>query len=203
MTGQAVEEAVIAPMLAAFPAPRHVRGNRSATETLLDVYRRALERFDRPVLEKAWQKVAAEQNYWIWPMPEALVEACKALRIEQARTAGEDWVGKATTLADAYIRRFMLTTQAAVRARESGYEAALKSYVIEAAWVQAQYIEGRHRIGYSSAVLFPGRDRDKEAEERFFEKSRAQAESGHIKVVVPKELVERWKRQAQGAGRTR
>jgi hypothetical protein len=203
MTGQAVEEAVITPMLAAFPAPSHVRGNRRATETLLDVYRRALERFDRPVLEKAWQQVAAEQNYWIWPMPEALVEACKALRIEQARMAGEDWVEKATTLADAYTRRFMLTTQAAVRAREGGYEGALKSYLTEAAWVQAQYIEACQGIGYSSAVLFPGRDRDKEAEERFFEKARTQAETGHIKVVVPRELVERWKGQAPGAGRTR
>jgi hypothetical protein len=203
MTGQAVEEAVIAPMLAAFPAPRHVRGNRSATDILLDVYRRALERYDRPVLETAWQKVAAQQDYWIWPLPEALAEACEALRIQQARTAGEDWVGKATALADAYIRRFILTTQAAVHAREGGYETALKSYVTEAAWVQAQYIEGRQGIGYSSAVLFPNRERDKEAEERFFEKSRAQAETGHIKVVVPRELVERWKGQAQGPGRTR
>ena len=112
------------------------------------------------------------------------------------------WVERANDAAHAYTKRFMQTTTAAVRSREGGYEAELKGYVREAAWVQAQLIEGREGIGYSSHVLFgPQPDRKEMAE--FFEKARAQAATGHIRVHVPAGKVEAWKGAGQAAGRGR
>lgn len=171
---------------------------------MLDLYRRALSRFDRPALEHAWQKVAAENEYCMWPKLPHIVRACEQFERDAAAKSNGDWVERATALADAYTRRFMLASQAAVRARESGYEQALKSYVREAAWVQAQYIVGQKGVGYSWAVLFEhrGGERDKEAEGEFFERAREQALKGHIRVHVPAVMVERWKGQVvSGRGR--
>jgi hypothetical protein len=200
----AVEDAIICPMVASLPAPTHVRGDPAAVETLLNVYRTALARFDRPVLEQAWQKVAAEQNFWVWPLPETIVRAAEhfhKLAHPNASQEAEAWVERATKLSDDYVKRFMATTQAAVRAREGGYEPALRSYVREASWVQAQYIEGRSGVGYSSTVLFSSPTRDKEAEQRFFSKAKEQAATGHIKVIVPNEMVKRWKTEGEARGR--
>jgi len=191
------ESAVIQPMEASFPAPHHVRANRQATETLLNVYRRALERFDRPSLELAWQKTAAENELWTWPMPSELVRAAERFQhqAQPVRPDAGEWVERAQALADSYVRRFMKTVLAAVRAREGRYEAELRRYVQEASWVQSQLIVGRQRAGYSAAVLFgypeisPQECREKA--EAFIERAREQPERGFIKVQVPLEMVVR------------
>jgi hypothetical protein len=198
-----VDEAVIAPMLIALPAPLHIRGKPAAIETLLNVYRHALAGFERETLEKAWLKVAASQDYWCWPMPETLVKAAKhfhdlAHPFDPRQT--DAWVDKAQALTDAYVKRFMLTTQTAVRAREGGYEAALKEYVEAASWVQAQFIVGRHNVGYSACVL-SGPKADGEEKAEFFEKAREQAKSGHIRVNIPPAKIEAWKQLGQGRAR--
>src|ERR1700676_3494247 len=163
MTAEDVNQAIIKPMVATLPPPRHARGDPAAIETLLNVYRRALDRFDRAVLDQAWQKAAAEQDYWLWPMPQALIQAAehfhKLAHPFDPREA-DAWVERAQGLTDAYVKRFIKTSQAAIRAREGGYEAALKEYVRAAAWVQAQSIEGREGLGYSAHVLF-GRQPDR------------------------------------------
>src|ERR1700733_2065902 len=184
MTSEDVEHAIIRPMRATLPAPLHVRNKPAAIETLLNVYRHALASFERETLEKAWLKVAASQDYWCWPMPETLVKAAKhfhdlAHPFDPRQT--DAWVEKAQALTDAYVKRFMLTTQTAVRAREGGYAAALKEYVEAASWVQAQMIVGRHNVGYSACVLSgPKADGDEKAE--FFTRCRAQAATEHIRV---------------------
>jgi hypothetical protein len=204
-----VEEAVISPMLSAFPAPTHVRGDSVATEVLLDVYRRALSRFDRPVLEQAWQKVAAEQDYWVWPMPETLVKAAERFQSIARRansTDGDSVVEKAYALADEYTKRFMKTTQTAVRAREGGYEAELKRYVSEAANVQAQLIlrGPQSGVGYTGHVLFAHHGaRDRPREQEWFAAQREQVARGSIRVHVPKEALERWKELAKQQGQER
>jgi len=112
------------------------------------------------------------------------------------------WVEKATALADAYVRKFMKTSQTAVRAREGGYEAALKEYVRAVSWVQAQMIGGRQGIAYDSGVLFGGDlPRDREAEEAFFAKAREQAAKGSIRAHVPAAMVRQWAEEVQGQGR--
>ena len=200
-----VEVAIIQPMVATLPAPLHIRGDPAAIEALLNVYRRALDRFDRAVLDKAWQKAAEEQDFWMWPMPEALVKAAEHfhnLAHPFDPRESDAWVERANDAAHAYTKRFMQTTTAAVRSREGGYEAELKGYVREAAWVQAQLIEGREGVGYSSHVLFgPQPDRKEMAE--FFEKARAQANTGHIRLYVPAAKIGVWQAGVQADGRGR
>lgn len=184
-------------MIATLPAPLHIRGDPPAIEMLLNVYRRALERFDRPVLDKAWQKAAEERDYWLWPLPETLVKAAEHFhRLAHPFDSAEAWVERATALADAAVKRFMRTSVHAERARDGGYEAELKEYVREAAWTQAQIIEGREGIGYSANVLF-GRQPDREEVSAFFERARAQAKTGHIRIYIPAGKIEEWRCQAE------
>jgi hypothetical protein len=201
-----VEKAVIEPMRAAFPAPTHVRGDPAATEALLDVYRRALARFDRAVLEQAWQKVAAEQDFWLWPMPEILVKAAEHFHaIARRANPHDDLVEKAYGMADEYWKRFSKSITA-VRARENGYEQELKRYVLEVANVQSQVIlrGPQSGVGYTGHVLFCHHgQRDREAEQEFFTKCREQAAKGSIRVHVPKEAIERWRNIAERQGRGR
>ena len=204
-----VEEAVIAPLLAAFPPPTHLRGNRHAIDTALNVYRRALGRFERIVLEQAFQKAAAENEYVMWPKCSALLKAAEhfhRLAHPQARDP-DAWVEKADGMADAYVKRFMKTSAHAARAREGGYEPELKRYVEAAANVQAQYLLGRTGVAYDGLALFGnrvGRDQEeKEREAEFFEKAREQAAKGSIRVHVPAERVRRWQQQAEGPRRER
>jgi hypothetical protein len=203
MTNPAVEEAIIQPLLDTFPPPSHIRGKPAAIEALLNVYRRALDRFERTVLEQAWQKVAAEQTFWVWPLPETLVKAAKHFQGRTVPQEPDDWVERATKMADSYARRYMLTTQTATRARDGGYEAALKRYVLEASWVQAQFAVGRQGAGYDHGVLFPARERDKADEQEWFEKAREQARTGHIRVSVPRNMVEQWAEKAESQSRKR
>lgn len=197
-----VEEAVIKPMQALYPPPHHLRRNPEALQLALNTYRRALRRFDRPVLTQAWQRVAEQNEYWTWPKLSDLVRACERCEREAhppgIQSEGESWVEKATALADAYTRRFMEKSQTAQRARDEGWDGALKTYVREAAWVQAQYLVGSPHIGYSAADLFgyPGVSAAecREQADDFFEKAREQAARGHIRVQVPASMVEYWKR---------
>lgn len=78
-------------------------------------------------------------------MPETLVKAAEHfhnLAHPFDPREADAWVERANDAAYAYTKRFMQTTTAAMRAREGGYEVELKGYVREAAWVQAQLIEG-------------------------------------------------------------
>jgi hypothetical protein len=198
---QDVEEAVILPMTTTFPPPTHLRGNRQAIASALNIYRRALEGFERPILEQAFQKAAAENEYMMWPKCSAILKAAEEFhRAAHPPPRNPDaWVEKATALSDQYVRRFLKTSTHAVRARQGGYEAELKAYVREASWVQAQYILGRDGVGYASAVLFNGDlRRDRDHEEEFFSRARKQAESGHIRVHIAPELMKRWQGEAQG-----
>jgi hypothetical protein len=204
-----VEEAVIKPMTATFPPPTHLRGKPHAIEAALTVYRRALGRFERPVLEQAFQKTAAENEYVMWPKCAALLKAAEhfhRLAHPHARDA-DAWVEKAAEMADAYVRRFMKASTHAARAREGGYEPEVRRYVEAASWVQAQYLLGRSGVAYDGLALFGDRlcrdEKEREREAEFFEKAREQAARGSIRVHVPAEMVRRWQRQAEGQGRGR
>ena len=199
MTAAAVQEYVLQPMLETLPAPLHLRGNKQAIETALQVYRRALSHFSAAILEQAWFKVAAENQYHMWPKCADLLAA--ALHFEKAaKGKNEQWLEAATALLDAYVNRFMKTSACATRARAGGYEQQLRNYVTEAAWVQAQYLVGRKAVGYSATVLF---QRGETSEERsdWFAKTREQAERGSLRVHVPHSLVEQWRSAAQDRSR--
>jgi hypothetical protein len=205
MTSHDVELAVIKPMVATLPAPLHVRGKPAATEMLLNVYRHALAGFERETLEKAWQKVAQEQGFWTWPLPETLVKAAEHFHILANpfdQRESDLWVERTQRFTDMAVKRFMRTSIHAARARDGGYEASLKEYVTEMAWTQAQIIEGREGIGYSANVLF-GRQPDHEEMAEFFERARAQAKTGHIRLTVPMVKIAEWRGAVQADGRER
>ena len=187
--------ALLRSMQLAYDPPRALRGRPEAIKERLRVYRHALERFDAAVLDRAWLKAAAAHHYEQWPDCADIVKAAEgfhALKHPKAKSE-DDWQGRVTAREDEYVRRFMQTTQAAVRAREGGFERELRRYVLAAAHVQSQYIEGRQDVGYESAVLFPARERDKAIDDEWFARQREQAETGTIRVRVPHAMVERWR----------
>lgn len=202
MTAQDVEQVVILPMIAALPSPTHVRHNLEATETLLNVYRRALACYDAPVLRLAWQKAAAENDMWLWPKVTDLVAAAEHFHKLTHPTVKPDdgWAEKARQMADAYWQRYSKCT-AAVRARESGYEPRLREFVLTAASVQAQVIMGRGGYAYEGTVLFQlGETR--EERDAWFREAEAQGRSGEIRVLLPKGLTAKWRQEVQrGLGR--
>jgi hypothetical protein len=199
---QDVEDAVIKPMRAMYPAPLHLRHDAEAERLTLDTYRRGLARFERPVLERAWQRVAERNDYWTWPKLSELARACGECqkKAEATEPPAEPWAEKAASLVYAYRKRFMETSQTATRAKTEGWAEQLRQYVDEAAWVQAQYLCGRKDVGYSSTVLV-GRG---EPSAEFFERARDQAVRGFIRVSVPPSMAEDWRRECvaeRGRGR--
>lgn len=192
-------EAFIERMVATYPPPTHLRGHPDTIRQALDTYARALERFAPTVLDRAWQKVVEENEFWIWPKLPDIVKACvhfereDACRLSPAKDASID---RAASLAWNYRKRFMATSALAKRAQAEGWEGALRGYIDEAAWVQAQLIAGVTRVGHSASLfshLFRNGGEHEAGVEAFWEKSRKQAESGHIRVHVPHAAVLRWK----------
>ena len=144
MTEEDVTRAILRPMRKLYPPPRHLRADEDDLDSALREYRRALGRFDQDVLEKAWERVVAGHEIWCWTKVGVFVKAAAQVHREMHPPgAVEPWVEEATALTDAYVKRFMKTSQTAVRAREGGYEPELKEYVREAAWVQGQMIVRR------------------------------------------------------------
>jgi hypothetical protein len=204
MSAEDVDELVIDPMVTRLPPPRHVRDNDAAVEELLDSYRHALCRFNRPTLEEGWRIASARLTVWTWPTPGEVAEACKEALREAAREGDADaWVQHATDLSDQDVRRFMTTSAHAARAREGGYEDKLKQYVRECAWVQAQYICGQEGVGYDHRTIFGTGPRDREAEQEWFTRQSEQAEKGSIQVRVPPRHTEGWRARPQPEGRGR
>lgn len=123
-------------MRQAFPPPVSLRGNETAQQAALDVYRKALQRFPREVLAEAYQMAAERQTYHCWPKCAVILAVAKALMPEQEPV---EWVEKAVELAHTYTERFMKTSAAAEKAREGGYEPRLKRYVRKPRISRASY----------------------------------------------------------------
>lgn len=184
------------PMRQAFPPPVSLRGSEAMQEAVLDVYRKALQRFPREVLAEAYQMAAERQQYHCWPKCAVILAAAEALMPEQEPV---EWVEKVVEMAHQYTERFMKTSAVAAKAREGGYEARLKRYVMESAYVQAQVIVGRTDGLNYDGVLVAHLPRGEQAEglDDALSRAAAQAEKGHIQVRVPTEAVRHWMEQAQ------
>lgn len=200
MTAEDVDQVIIRRLRAntPYPSPRHLRAD--AYENTLSDYRRALARFDHDVLERAWRKAIEASQVWCWPKIGDILQAAEQAQRElHPPGRGEDWVGKAQALVDSYWRKFSKSA-AAVRAREGGFEAKLKTYVTAVAWVQGQLIvRPESGVGYDHQVIFGKGPRDEAAEEEFFRKAREQAATGHIRVPVSASKVETWKAAAESS----
>src|SRR5262245_48690667 len=111
MTARDVDEVVLDEMIARLPPPKHSRETDPATEGLLNSYRLALSRFTRPVLKQGWELAASRLTFWTWPTPGEIASACREVASRMGQQ--DEWVQKATDLADAYTRRFMKTSSQA------------------------------------------------------------------------------------------
>jgi hypothetical protein len=187
--------ALIARMSALYQPPTHLRGNAQAKAEALVAYERVLSPFDGPTLERAWLQVVANNAFWIWPQPGALVAACRtaqAVSIPRDETPQRE---KALEMAAAYTDHFMKTSRVAKLARREGWGDRLQGYVAAAAWVQAQILNGVRCIGWDSC-LTPEHPRFRSSQEAFasYRQTIADAlESGEIQVTVPKERIRQWK----------
>lgn len=195
MTG-AVQEHIIGPMLAIYPPPQHLRGDRRRQAEALAAYTKALARFDAPTLAAGWQKVVAEHPFWVWPNPGAIADACRAcLPKPPAVSDGEQRRQAAEALADAYTARFMKTTQFAKLAEREGWAPRLREYVRDAAWVQAQLIEGVYPVGFPTNLI-PRGERHRPLVETFAEYRggvMGAVDRGRVRVSVPPDRIRGWK----------
>jgi hypothetical protein len=193
---QEIEICVIRPMRLRFRAPAEVRGNAEAEEAALDIYRRALAPFPADVLRQAYQQAAQRHRYPSWPDCPDILAAAESL---MPRPEPREWVEEAVALAHQYTERFMKTSSAAAKSREGGYEARLKRYVMEAAYLQGQFLAGREG-GYSPDGILvahlPPNERS-EALNDAIARAAAQAARGCIQVRVPPEAVRMWKKEAE------
>ena len=198
-------EAFIARMNGRYSPTKRLQADEDALNAAVDDYRRVLGKIDKLTMEAAWRLIVERHDSWCWPHVCDVIQACEDAR-RAAHPAGEvdSQVQEIEDLSYGYTKRFMKNSTVAARARENGYERELKEYVREASWVQAQLIVRPDAgVGYSSAVLFPDKERDRHAEEEFFEKARAQARTGHIRVHVPPAMIRRWQEEAVERGRGR
>lgn len=210
---RAVEEAILRPMRAIYPPPVHLRGDPDALRLALDTYRRGLARFERPVLEAAWQLAAEGNEYWTWPKLSDLIGHAQEIKRQEqrrngtGRPASDERIEQAVALSDAYTRSFMKSSRLAGRSKAEGWERQLRAYVQEAAWVQAEFICGVPAVGYSATLFnYPhiSAEECREQAETFLTAAREQAEKGHIRVHVPPRMVQQWTAgAAKGSPRTR
>ncbi|OWK47334.1 hypothetical protein [Fimbriiglobus ruber] len=204
MTAADVREAVLAPLTALYPPPTHLRADERVQAVALAAYEKALAGFDRATLERGWAKVVAEQTYWVWPNPGVIAEACRqcappkrepseaALRRQQAQE-----------MTDAYVTRYMKTSQVWKLAQREGWAAPLLEYVQAAAWVQAQLICKTDGIGWDTLLIDdPDRyDSSQEAFSAYCDSVRGPVERGRIRVTIPPARVLEWKdRSSTGRG---
>lgn len=195
-----VEELVIGPMLALYPPPTHLRGDAARRAAALAEYRRTLDRFDRATLAAGWERVVAEHQFWVWPNPGVVVDACRRSQPPPPAVSESDRRQRqAVEMTDAYTARFLKTTHVAALARAEGWEPRLAEYVREAAWVQAQLLCGVRPVGFA-AILIPADSRGRSAGDVFAayrETIAGAVERGRIRVTVPPAVIRGWKPRAE------
>ena len=202
---EAVWTHILKPMQEFFPAPTHIRNDMKALGAALQLYERALMRFDPEVLKAAWPIAAAADELWCWPKLIDLVKVCQDEEKNfRRRTATReiDLQDQASSLATKYANSYMKRSQVAALARKEGWDQELKSYVFEVACVQAQFMVGIQNVGYPSLVLkgYSATNGQSPQEQGidFLKKAKVQAEKGSILVRVPQAYVERCKSMAKG-----
>ena len=196
----AVRDIILKPMCELYLPPLHLRRDADAQERALAAYATALAPFNRDTLQRAWQKVLAEQTYWVWPNPGTIAEACRQCQPKPTPPSDEEQrKEKAVQMADAYTARFMKTSHLARLARREGWSGRLREYVQDAAWVQAQLLCRVRDIGFSSNLIEgPGRfHSSREAFAAYRETIDTAIRSGSIRVRIPATRFRTWKQQCR------
>lgn len=194
-----VRDLILTPMCELYLAPPHLRHNAEAQARALAAYERVLAGFDAGTLQRGWDKVIAEHDFWgTWPNPAMIAEACRQAQPKPPPPDQEQRRQKALDLAEAYTAQFMQTAQLAKIARREGWSGYLRGYVADAAWVQAQLIAQVKNIGWN-ARLADGLGRFHSSAEAFaaYRQTIAdQVKGGQIRVSVPRARILSWKERA-------
>src|SRR5260370_21268175 len=139
---------ILKPMCELYLPPLHLRRDADAQERALAAYESALAPFDRDTLQRGWEKVVAQQTYWVWPNPGTIAEACRQCQPKPTPPSDEEQrKDKAAQMADDHVSRYMKTSHLAKLARREGWSGRLREYVTDVAWVQAQLICRVQNIG--------------------------------------------------------
>lgn len=194
-----MEELILIPMTRLYVAPLHLRANPREREPALDEYTRALERFPRTVLERAWRLVVEEHALSIWPAPGVIVAFARSVRGEtvvpdeerQKRQRAEEMAEKAVNL-------FLKRSRVAQRAKQEGWMGHLRPYVETACQVQAAFLCGLQGIGFNGVLTrhLGNFDSAREALEAYRDSVRTNLAKGEIRVQVPRPLVAEWRQRA-------
>jgi hypothetical protein len=199
---QAVRDLILGPMLELYLPPLHLRRNAQAQARALAAYEKALERFDRETLQRAWDKVVAQQQFWVWPNPGVITEACRQCEPRTKPPSEEQQrQGRAREMVEAYTGRYAKTSQLAKLARREGWAGRLYEYVADAAWVQAQLICKVQHIGWN-AKLAEGLGHFRSSAQAFEQYRHTLAianavERGQVRVHVPAARIREWKECCQ------
>jgi hypothetical protein len=195
---EAARDIIIEPMLELYLPPLHLRQDAQAQERALAAYEKALAGFDRDTLQRGWNKVVAQQTYWVWPNPGTIAEACRQCQPRPTRPSEEEQRReKALDMAEAYTARYMKTSHLGRLARQEGWSGRLREYVADAAWVQAQLLCQVKNIGWN-ARLAEGLGTFHSSAEAFaaYRKTITHSiERGQIRVHIPQARVRQWKEQ--------
>jgi len=204
MAVEAVRDLILKPMLELYLPPLHLRRDGQAQARALAAYEKGLERFDRETLQRAWDKVVAEQEFWVWPNPGTIVTACRQCE-PRTKPPGEEEQrqAKAREMAEEYAGRYMKTSQLAKLAKREGWSGRLCEYVADAAWVQAQLICKVQHIGWN-AKLAEGLGHFRSSAEAFEQYRHTPAaanavQRGQVRVHVPAARTREWKEHCRQA----
>jgi len=196
---QAVKD-LLARMQAELPPPIHLRGNAEAQEQFLADYVQVLSGWSREVLEAAWPVVLSRQEFWIWPRPQQIHDACKQIANQRQRPINlEERRQEAQELADRYMHNYLRRSQVAKLAEKEGWIEPLKHFVRESAWVQAQLLCKIGSVGWDTSIAAHlGEFRSSQDAFNGFRQTIAGAvQRGRIEVHVPPTLIRAWKEEVQ------
>jgi hypothetical protein len=190
----------LARMQAELPAPTHLRANAKARDTFLADYERVLSGWSKEVLDAAWPVVLSRLEFWIWPRPQEIHDACKevARRVQPAGEFAKQHE-EAQQQADRFVKHYRSHSAVVKLADREGWTQPLMTFVRESAWVQAQILCKVRHIGWDTKIAkHLGRFRtSQEAFDAYRQSISGALQRGRIEVRVPKTLIQEWKEQGR------
>jgi hypothetical protein len=200
-----VQDIILKPMQELYLPPLHLRHDADAQTCVLDAYAKALAPFDADTLQRAWQKVIAEQTNWIWPSCGSIAAVCRQCQPKPAPPSEEERRReKALQMADDYAAQFMKTSHLANLATREGWSGRLREYVYDAAWVQAQLLCHVRDVSFSTNLIeSPSRfHSSREAFAAYCQTIGHSTERGEIHIGVPPARIQEWQERRRQARQT-
>ena len=200
MTRKDVQEVVLGPMLDVYMPGQHIRHDHHAQHRALNQYVMALEKYDRPTLERAWSIVRDTHELVVWPTPQQFVEAAKSI---QPNVLGEETLKRqrAEAMKDSKLREYAKNSKLFKQAEREGWGTPLLQYVEEQLWIQSQVLAGCRGVGFEAHLL--GTDTKVSSAQEAFDQIRdwlGDRFATERKLIVkppPAKLLQRWKESAK------